>query len=217
MNYYRRYCGDYLRDTQALSLAEHGAYTLLLDLYYSIGHPIPAPIEILHRICRAISPEERAAVETIAERFFPLNGDGTRHNKRADEELTISTEAISKMRAAGRVGAAKRWHGAPYRVGDRVPIEPPTTIHHPPKERSKTTTKPTKSTFELPDWIPQQQWHAWIEARTKARKAPTDFAKRLAVSKLADLQEQGHNPAQVLAQSAFNGWAGLFPIKEPRR
>lgn len=217
MNYYRRYCGDYLRDTQALNLAEHGAYTLLLDLYYSIGHPIPAPIEILCRICRAITPEEQAAVKAVAERFFPLNGDGTRHNQRADEEIGKAGEAINKMRTAGRAGALKRWNRAPHRVGDRVTIEPPTTNPLTTKERSKTTTRAKKSAFELPDWIPEQQWHAWVEARSKARKAPTDFAKRLAVSKLADLQEQGHNPAQVLAQSAFNGWAGLFPIKEPRR
>mgnify|MGYP001561468072 CR=1 FL=1 len=218
MNYYRRYCGDYLRDTQALSLAEHGAYTLLLDLYYSIGHPIPAPIEILHRICRAVTVEEQAAVVVVAERYFPLNGDGTRHNKRADKELETAISAIEKMRAAGLAGALKRWqgHGEPYRVRDRVRIEPPTTIPHPPKERSKTTTKPTKSTFELPDWIPAQQWEAWLESRAKARKSPTAFAKKLAVAKLQDLEEQGHSPAAVLAQSAFNGWSGLFPVKDAK-
>lgn len=70
--------------------------------------------------------------------------------------------------------------------------------------------------FLLPEWIPQTQWQAWIESRTKARKTPTAFAKRLAVSKLDQLREQGHHPAAVLAQSAFNGWSGLFPIKEPQ-
>mgnify|MGYP001593112247 CR=1 FL=1 len=88
MNYYRRYCGDYLRDTADLTLAEHGAYTILLDFYYSMGHPIPGPMPALHRICRADTELERAAVESVVNRFFPLNGEGLRHNKRADIEIS---------------------------------------------------------------------------------------------------------------------------------
>lgn len=75
------------------------------------------------------------------------------------------------------------------------------------------TKKLAQAPFVLPEEIPKEQWEAWVEARTKARKAPTDFAKKLALAKLAELKEQGHHPAAVLAQSAFNGWAGLFPIK----
>jgi hypothetical protein len=66
----------------------------------------------------------------------------------------------------------------------------------------------------LPDWIPKTQWDAWIEARTRRRNRPTAFALKLAIAKLADLRDQGHAPGAVLAQSAFRGWAGLFPVKE---
>jgi len=78
----------------------------------------------------------------------------------------------------------------------------------------KKPKNPPKNGFELPEWIPAEHWNAWIEARTKKRNAPTDYAKRLAVSKLTHLRDQGHPPGQVLMQSAFNGWAGLFPQKE---
>jgi hypothetical protein len=67
--------------------------------------------------------------------------------------------------------------------------------------------------FVLPEWVPQNQWNAWIEARTKRRNAPTEWAKKLAVRRLEDLKERGHSPALVLAESAFNGWAGLFEPK----
>lgn len=216
MNYYRRYCGDYLRDTPDLTLAEHGAYTLLLDLYYSIGCPIPGPLPTLYRICRADSEIERQAVDSVVNRFFPLNGDGLRHNKRADSELKISSTAIEKMRQAGINGAAKRWNGAPHRVGGRVTIEPPSTILQPPSLTSKTKTTPKKHSFVLPDWIPAEQWDAWVEARTRAKKPPTDWAKNLAVSKLKHLNDEGHPPAQVLMQSAFNNYPGLYPIKEQK-
>lgn len=46
MNYYRRYSGDYLRDTSKLSVLEHGAYSLLLDYYYSEETPLPLDLEI---------------------------------------------------------------------------------------------------------------------------------------------------------------------------
>lgn len=76
---------------------------------------------------------------------------------------------------------------------------------------------PSPSAFVLPEWIPPEPWNAWVEARKKSRKAPTEYALRLAVRKLDNLRERGESPAQVLAQSAFNGWADLYPQKEEKR
>ena len=39
MNWYKRYIGDYQRDTGHLSMVEHGSYTLMLDTYYATGRP----------------------------------------------------------------------------------------------------------------------------------------------------------------------------------
>ena len=68
--------------------------------------------------------------------------------------------------------------------------------------------------FTLPEWIPTDQWQAYVQMRVKIGKPLTDWAKGMAVAKLERLKEQGHHPAAVLAQSAFAGWQGLFPIKE---
>jgi len=65
----------------------------------------------------------------------------------------------------------------------------------------------------LPDWVPAENWQAWIEFRRKIRKPLTDKAKELAVKKLDELRVQGNDPAQVLDQSVLNGWQGLFEIK----
>lgn len=70
--------------------------------------------------------------------------------------------------------------------------------------------------FELPEWVPAMQWNAWVESRAKLKKAPTPFAKRMALTKLEKLKTEGNAPAAVLAQSAFNGWSDLFPIKDKR-
>lgn len=155
MNYYRRYPGDYMRDTAHLSILEHGAYTLLLDVCYASGKALPADYDALYRICRAMTKPEQEAVQAVADQFFPVMAeDGLRHNPRADQELDIARESIKKMSEAGRHGAEKRWgtlsaedspphsvpNGVPQADPNRVPngvkhgvtMQPPTTSNQPP-------------------------------------------------------------------------------------
>lgn len=129
MNYYRRYVGDYLRDTSRLSMLEHGAYTLLLDHYYSEGKALPAGLDALYRMCRAMTKVERAAVQTVVDQFFPAGEDGRLHNRRADEELAKAEVTIEKQRQSGVDSAAKRWSTdrSTHRSTARSAIQPPTT------------------------------------------------------------------------------------------
>lgn len=87
MNFYKHYLGDYSRDTADLSLLEHGAYRVLLDHYYAQRGDVPADLQKLFLVCKARNAAERKAVTEIADRFFAVNGDGRRHNRRADEEI----------------------------------------------------------------------------------------------------------------------------------
>jgi len=109
MNWYPRYYGDYTRDTAHLTLAEHGAYAVLLDHYYATRRGIPEVPDYAYRICRAFSDAERTAVDSVLAQFFPVNGDGTRHNKRADIELEREAEIIAIKTKAGQAGAKARW------------------------------------------------------------------------------------------------------------
>lgn len=82
------------------------------------------------------------------------------------------------------------------------------------EEKRRVKNKSKASAFALPDWVPLEAWQGYVEMRGKSRKALTDRAKHLAVAKLADLKARGHAPLAVLEQSTFNGWAGLFELKE---
>ena len=84
MNYYSRHLGDYARDTAHLSILEHGAYTLLLDRYYATERGIPD--DQAHRLVRARTPAERAAVDSVLSEFFTLC-EGLWINRRADAEI----------------------------------------------------------------------------------------------------------------------------------
>lgn len=206
MNFYKRYMGDYTRDTSHLSLTEHGAYTVLLDVVYGTAKPLPADMESLFRICRASNSMERRAVESVANQFFPINGDGLRHNERADREIQSHQEqaeinrAIAKDRHTNRTtnrGTNRRTSGST----DGLP------------NHSQNHKKKKQEAFQIPDWIPKDAWNSYVEMRNEIKKPMTHRAAELAVEKLAEFQRSGMAPKDVLEQSVFNSWQGLFPLK----
>jgi len=86
MNYYKRHIGDYAAATRHLSMLEHGAYTMLLDVYYTSEQPLPADIKKAARKAGARSKDEVAAVEMVLGEFFTLQADGW-HSARCDAEI----------------------------------------------------------------------------------------------------------------------------------
>lgn len=95
------YVADYLADTRRLTMAEHGAYMLLIMEYWRNGG-LPNDERRLARIVGASEEEWAAVRDNIAEFFC----EGWRH-KRIDDELAKSGE-VSERRAAA---ANKRWQG----------------------------------------------------------------------------------------------------------
>uniref|UniRef100_A0A6H2A2R2 Putative DNA replication initiation protein n=1 Tax=viral metagenome TaxID=1070528 RepID=A0A6H2A2R2_9ZZZZ len=88
-----------------------------------------------------------------------------------------------------------------------------------PKEATKplpkeATTKTNKTTIQkqVPDWLDEVTWLAFLEMRKKKRASPTDHAKELIIKKLS--QWQGQDPNKILEQSIMNNWTDVYPIKE---
>jgi uncharacterized protein YdaU (DUF1376 family) len=122
VNFYKRFIGDIQRDTGHLSCAEMGVYDRLLDHYYATEQPLPPDIDACCRIARAMTKDERKAVESILRQFFTLNETGYMQG-RAERELL---EAQPKLNAA-RTNGAK---------GGRPKKNPTDTV-------TKTQEKPT--------------------------------------------------------------------------
>ena len=76
------------------------------------------------------------------------------------------------------------------------------------KKREEKTK--AASAFELPDWIPVDLWNDYEEMRRKIRKPMTDKARKLAVNTIERLRQEGHSPREVVEQSIFKSWQGLF-------
>jgi uncharacterized protein YdaU (DUF1376 family) len=104
MNFYKRYMADYAKKTARLTLAQHGAYTLLLDEIYATEQPLPLDCVELFRICRAMSKAEQEAVRYVADNYFPVGLDGTRHNSRAASEISEAAPAMDAARMNGKRG-----------------------------------------------------------------------------------------------------------------
>jgi uncharacterized protein YdaU (DUF1376 family) len=110
-SWYPFFPGDYARDTAHLTLAEHGAYRLLLDHYYSTGRPIPADLERAFRICRAFTPELQGSVGSVLEQFFTETPEGWR-NQRADRQIEKQQRVSAKYAARAKNAATARWEHA---------------------------------------------------------------------------------------------------------
>ena len=230
MNYYPFHIGDYVSATRHLSWEEDAAFRRLLDTYYTTEKPIPADLRQACRLVMAQTESQREAVQTVLAEFFELTDSGWL-NKRADAEIAAMKDKQQKQRDK----ANKRWGNskpenpamprheqsdaaAPKSDADAMPPTPtptPTPIEiqeggKPPKPPARRKPAPA---FDLPDWIDAEAWAGFEAMRKAAKKGMTDDARRLAVSRLADLRGDGEDVAEVLRQSTFRCWSGLFPVK----
>jgi len=107
--WYPRYYHDYKAATGHLTIAEHGALTLLLDEYYAQGGPIHAEPKRLMHLLRAHTDVEKEAVRAVLAEFFVMD-KGKWRNNRADREIAVRNELIEKKRRAAVEGNNKRWN-----------------------------------------------------------------------------------------------------------
>ena len=165
MNYYRRFIGDYQSDTGHLSVIEHGAYTLLLDLYYATGR-VPKELDSICRIVRAISPEERKAVESILAEFWVLTEVGW-----VNERAAIELDKVSEYREKQSIAAKARHKHGPQLASGKPQASSRLASSEPMPNQIHSRTK------SIPDQKPNQELMSeqkQVPLRRHARK-PTDL------------------------------------------
>jgi len=144
VNYYRRFPGDYARDTAHLSLTEHGAYALLLDYLYGTQRVLPGNDMGLFRVCGAHTEEEKAAVLSVIRQFFEKTADGYTQS-RATEEIKQAESRINAARENGKKGG-RPTQQKPTGFQSANPQESSPSSNHqtPDKERVKIVTAPAE-------------------------------------------------------------------------
>jgi uncharacterized protein YdaU (DUF1376 family) len=107
VNFYKHYIGDYQRDTGHLSVTEHGAFRLMLDVYYATEKPLPADRKALYRLLRAESAADRAAIDSVATQFWIQTPAGL-INQRADLEIAKAEKQAETNRQIALDREAKK-------------------------------------------------------------------------------------------------------------
>lgn len=159
------YTGDYLRDTRHLSMAEHGAYLLMLTYCWDQKGPLPLDRHRIQGICNARSKDEQEAVERVLADFFVVMDDGL-YNKRMQAEIE-RCDQISRARAeAGKLGYEARAKHLPSKRkanAKQVHLSPspslsPSPTSTPKKEvgsaKASPDLSPTVETLPLRDGRP---------------------------------------------------------------
>jgi hypothetical protein len=78
-------------------------------------------------------------------------------------------------------------------------------------EKGRGEVENSASAFALPDWIDSDNWNLWIKTRKGKKMLPEQMQAQ--VEKLRKWKDAGLPYAQSLADSASNGWQGLFEPK----
>lgn len=139
MNYYKRHLGDYAKDTNGLTMTEHGAFTLLLDRYYAGERALDRDDAM--RVCRPTTPAEAKAVEYVLSKFFTLDDAGMYRNERADMEILKANEKAELNREVGKKGGRPAKSGNPNEtimVSGKNPEETQTVSENNPSHYSTT-------------------------------------------------------------------------------
>jgi len=158
LNFYKRHLGDYAKDAGHLTMLEHGAYTLLLDRYYTTEKPIPNRAEA-YRVCRARSVAEREAVDVVLAEFFVTDGEAFL-NRRAEEEIAKASHQRTVNQELGkRGGRPKRTESETESVIQSEPIHNPSQTPDSRQEKDPPAAR-----------VPP------AGAGRAARKCPNDFA-----------------------------------------
>lgn len=103
--WYPHHIEKYRRKTGHLTLAEHGAYRLLMDAYWDRRGPLPADETRLRKLIGA-DADEWAGVRVAVLAFFELTPDGWVHDKieeqlaEADEKYAAKVSRVAAARAA---------------------------------------------------------------------------------------------------------------------
>ncbi|KAA5605442.1 DUF1376 domain-containing protein [Roseospira marina] len=108
--WYKRYPADFIAATMHLKLEEKGAYSIVLDLLYDRGQPIPDDSPYIARVCGCSTRRWNQIRQTLLGdgKLYVTDDGGHLSNTRFDREGPENLEDGERRRANGSKGGKKR-------------------------------------------------------------------------------------------------------------
>ncbi|MEH6676152.1 YdaU family protein [Phenylobacterium sp.] len=204
--WYKRYGGDFVLGTMALSLEEKGAYSLCLDLIYDRGGPIPDDARWLAGMCGVSLRKWSALRERLISTGKLICEHGHLTNGRAEREMAEAAESSREHAENGAKGGRKRAENAAKQERNVREIErdrpknnhlgqaelKPNQIPEPEKDPPVVPPRGTKSPKVTKDQL-KAVWEACpLIARQRSSQADVESSLNAAL-------RRGHQPEAVLA------------------
>lgn len=237
------YWGDWRRDTalQACSLAARGLWHEMNCLMHDcdpyghlcVGATAMQPSQLARLV--GITPKECSALlaELDGAGVFSRTAEGVIYSRRMVRDEDLRERRANGGKAGAEHGVKGAEHGAKggrpnaTKGGLVTPLQhgkepPPASASAsasaenggiPPEPPARKRAREAGPPDQLPGWVDATAWEGYEAMRKAARKPMTPAARRLAVAELAKLRDAGHDPTEVLRQSTFRSWVGLFPLK----
>lgn len=203
MNYYKFNIGDYAAATRHLTMLEHGAYRLLLDVYYTSEQPIPLDIKAAARKAGARTKDEVQAVETVLREFFTETQDGWTH-ARCETEIAAYQQKAETNRVVGKRGGRPKKET--QTVSDGNPEKTQTVSGGFPEKTLTTNQEPITNTPIPPAKMPGVEERFERFWQTYPRKVGKDAAKRAFEKRKPDERLLAAMLAAVALQSQTDEW-----------
>jgi uncharacterized protein YdaU (DUF1376 family) len=183
MNFYRRFVGDWLRDTTSLSMMQDGAYSRLVDVHFATEKGLPLDKKMVYRMARAVSRSERRAVDFVLKKFFQ-RGPGGYTQKRVLEEINYATARISAARENGKRGGRPRQKQNPMGSSSK-PSSNPTGLFTEPSGLSDGNPEPNlaksypDSRYQTPDALAGNRSLTRADSDTLFQKFWSDYPRKI--------------------------------------
>ncbi|MFN3352941.1 MAG: YdaU family protein [Brevundimonas sp.] len=202
--WYKRYGGDFVLGTMALSLEEKGAYSLCLDLIYDRGGPIPDDARWLAGMCGVSLRKWGALRDRLIATGKLAVVEGCLSNARAEREIAEAADASRDHAENGAKGGRKRAENAAKLKDNSAEAECGSNENkHIGQARLKPNQKP-----EARDKISDANASSVGGADVQAAFAEwNDLARRLALPVAKDLTPERRKHIRArLATAGLAGW-----------
>lgn len=202
------YVADYLADTRRLSLAEHGAYMLLIMEYWRNGG-LPNDDRKLARIIGA-TPEEWSEIRDNIADFFD---DGWKHS-RIERELSDANEAYERRASAGRKGGLSKQCSSNASSNAKAMLkqsQPQPQSHISSNEDNKATP-----VIEILTECLTAETAKDLIAHRKAKKSPLTAGAAKALVKQFAAYGDAEGAAQAMMASGWTGFKAEWMQSSPR-
>jgi len=141
VNYYPKNLGDYARDTKHLTMLEHGAYNLLLDLLYATEKPLPGDAKEVARRIGVKKDAEVAATKRVLCEFFSFGPKGWTQKRFKEELKAYRLKSLHLSKNGKKGGRPPKANGKPMLSEKKANGKP---MDRKPEPKPEPKTKPEK-------------------------------------------------------------------------